>query len=286
MNASHPRYLKIVLTHAEEQEAIVKAQQGDTDARNMLVERHMPFVIKVARRVHQRMSSDYAVSFDIDDLAQSGAIGFMRGIEKYEFNLGANLITYAMHWVSHYMSAYIEANGGIVRLPAYIIATKNALARAERQHGVGSPEYENAIKSRQKTLGLPREAILQIAAIALPSRSAIRGFDDDTSLASGRAASADCDPGQDLADAEVVQLAVAAIESMSGLDRAVASRFLPTPPGAQRLSMSAIAREFRVTKHLARKAERRAREALAPIFADPMRADGRAMPRQRRSNTA
>lgn len=123
-------YLKEVgheklLTFDEEQLLAEKASKGDIEARNTLVTKNLRLVIKVARQYLYR-------GLQLGDLIDEGNLGLMHAIDKFEYDRGLRLSTYATWWIKESIERAIMNCGRTIRLPIHIVKGINRLKRAER----------------------------------------------------------------------------------------------------------------------------------------------------------
>lgn len=89
-------YLKVVsnnsfpppLSAAKEHECFVKMANGDTEARNMLIEHNLRLVAHIVRKY-------YASAKEQDDLVSIGTIGLIKAIDSYKYDSGTKFATYA-----------------------------------------------------------------------------------------------------------------------------------------------------------------------------------------------
>jgi len=93
----------VVIPGREEQAALLAcAKDGDVKSRNALIERNMPFLLKIASRFLK--SHRYSCHVGIDDLAHAGALGFMHAVRTYSAKKTTGKFTsYAYYWAYHYM---------------------------------------------------------------------------------------------------------------------------------------------------------------------------------------
>ena len=96
----------------EERATIIRAQAGDIDARNTLIECWMDFVYTVARK---RSFS----GMEVDDLAQEGVLGLIRAIKKFDTGKELRFSTYAEYWVISFMFRSKIDRYTLVRKPLY-----------------------------------------------------------------------------------------------------------------------------------------------------------------------
>ena len=82
------------LSAEEERDYLEKWQQGDLEARNMLVEHNLRLVAHIIKKY-------YTQERDADDLISIGTIGLIKGISTYRPDLGVRLATYASRCVEN-----------------------------------------------------------------------------------------------------------------------------------------------------------------------------------------
>ena len=87
---SFPRPLK----PQEERHYLERAAQGDTEARNILIERNLRLVAHIMKKY-------YAQTADQEDLISIGTIGLIKGISTFDATKGARLATYAARCVEN-----------------------------------------------------------------------------------------------------------------------------------------------------------------------------------------
>jgi len=82
------------LTEEEERYYLALSAQGDTEARNILVERNLRLVAHIMKKY-------YAQTADQEDLISIGTIGLIKGITTFDPSKGARLATYAARCVEN-----------------------------------------------------------------------------------------------------------------------------------------------------------------------------------------
>ncbi len=99
----------ILLTKEEERELVQRAQKGDEQALEKLVDSNMGLVIKVASDcVRQIGVRSPAVSFE--DAISAGVEGLLVGISKFDVSKGYKLSTYVYWWVRNYVRRLLITN--------------------------------------------------------------------------------------------------------------------------------------------------------------------------------
>lgn len=82
------------LTEEEECYYLDRAEKGDIEARNILIERNLRLVAHIMKKY-------YAQSADQEDLISIGTIGLIKGITTFDRKKGARLATYAARCVEN-----------------------------------------------------------------------------------------------------------------------------------------------------------------------------------------
>ncbi len=122
-----------LLTPEEEMELLQRAQAGDEDARNRLVESNLRLVLSVARRYARP-------GLPLEDLVQEGALGLIKAINHFDTSRGLRFSTYAIHWIRQAIGRAADSQAGLIRLPNHAVDTLRRIERARvelrLQHGM------------------------------------------------------------------------------------------------------------------------------------------------------
>lgn len=89
---------------------IIKAQQGDKEAKDKVVCANLRFVIKVAKGFQNK-------GIPLIDLISTGNCGLIKAIDYFDVNRGVKFLTYAIWWIKQaiYISIYWQSRE--IRLP-------------------------------------------------------------------------------------------------------------------------------------------------------------------------
>ena len=90
------------LTAQEEDHYLALAEQGDLEARNILIERNLRLVAHIMKKY-------YATASDQEDLISIGTIGLIKGISTFDRSKGARLATYAARCVENEILMYFRS---------------------------------------------------------------------------------------------------------------------------------------------------------------------------------
>lgn len=113
------------LSKEQELELIIKAQQGDIEARNELIINNKKLIISIARKyISNKM--------DLEDLVHEGIFGFNKAIDKYDITKNYRLSTYAVWYIRQTILRALDDKGRIIRLPVYINAELRTYIKNKR----------------------------------------------------------------------------------------------------------------------------------------------------------
>lgn len=141
------------------------AQSRSTEVRNLLVQKNMGLVYKVAHQLAAQCREPY------DDLAQIGALGLIRAIERFDPERGYSFSSFAMPYVRGEIQHYLRDRGHTVRLPRRWMELERRGHRFARQF---SQEQGRVPSDREIAAGLsiPLEEWRQVR-LAYSNRNAI-----------------------------------------------------------------------------------------------------------------
>lgn len=91
------------LSKEEEFELVKKAQDGDVDAKNKLIEHNLRLVVFLAKKYE-------STGYDIEDLVSIGSIGLIKGISTYKLDKNIKLATYCSRCVVNEILMHLRKN--------------------------------------------------------------------------------------------------------------------------------------------------------------------------------
>lgn len=110
---------------------IAKSQDGDKEAREVLIEKNLGLVHHIVRRFVGR-------GYDAEDLFQIGVIGLIKSIDKFDLSLGLKFSTYAVPMISGEIKRFLRDDGPLkVSRTLKENAMKVANARRHLQNSLG-----------------------------------------------------------------------------------------------------------------------------------------------------
>ncbi|GHO50198.1 sigma-70 family RNA polymerase sigma factor [Ktedonospora formicarum] len=115
-----------LLSASSEARLAERAENGDKEARNHLIEANLRLVVSIAKKyVGQGLS--------LEDLIGEGNIGLIRAVTKFDYRKGFRFSTYATWWIKQAITRAILEGTRVVRLPVYIMEEVMRVKRTTRQ---------------------------------------------------------------------------------------------------------------------------------------------------------
>ncbi len=90
------------LSAKKERELLEKMQKGDKTARNTLIEHNLRLVSHIVKKYYSEYDEQ-------DDLISLGTVGLIKGIDSFDIQKGARLVTYAARCIENEILMYFRA---------------------------------------------------------------------------------------------------------------------------------------------------------------------------------
>lgn len=115
------------LTAAEEKIVAEKIEQGDSEAKQKLIQANLKLVVTIAKKtIHMS-------GVPMIDLIQEGNLGLMIAAEKFNHKLGYRFSTYASWWIKQSMFKAISEQSHCMKIPVYIQETLSKFSKVKYQ---------------------------------------------------------------------------------------------------------------------------------------------------------
>lgn len=147
------------LSREDEHQLAVRAREGDMEARQRLITANLRLVVSLASRHNARYDDQITL-----DLIQEGTVGLVHAVDNFDPSSGHRLSTYAVPWISHFISLSVSELTQLIRLPAYTQRLMRQIHRfahdfeATHERQPTDEEIAEALHARPSTIRLAIEA--------------------------------------------------------------------------------------------------------------------------------
>lgn len=248
----------------EERDLAKRADAGDVAAAQRLINSHLRFVIKIARR---HANSGLPAS----DLIQQGTLGLIQAVNRFNPDRGARLATYARYWISAAIQDHVMRSWSVVRIGT-TNAQKTLFLRLrqikadfrESAEGLTDELAANLARRFNTTVGEVRALARRIA---FGDAALDRPLDSEpAATALDRLASDRPDPEQCALQSSQRRFLATALKCLSARERHVIHmRYF----AEAKRTFEAIGKDLGLTKDGARKLEARALAKLRELVGTP-----------------
>jgi RNA polymerase primary sigma factor len=138
-----------LLTPEEEKEIAYRIEEGDSEARDLMVRANLRLVVSIARTFTGQ-------GLSLQDLIEEGNLGLLRAAEGFDPSMNTRFSTYASYWIRQSMKRAVVNTGKMIRIPSYMVELLNKWRRAtSKLHDeLGrAPTFEEV----GRVLGLPKK---------------------------------------------------------------------------------------------------------------------------------
>ena len=151
---------KAPLLKAEEEIELAKRiEDGDQEAKDILICSNLRLVISIAKKYVKTHSLSFL------DLIQEGNLGLIKAVDKYEYDKGFRFSTYATWWIRQAITRCIDDQDRIIRIPVHMGEIVRKVKRIAQDMTLeGDMLLDN--KQIAKDLGISEENVTRAFQIA------------------------------------------------------------------------------------------------------------------------
>lgn len=143
-----------LLDAVQETETAKRIEEGDSKAKEELVNANLRLVVSVARRYS-------GCGMPLLDLIQEGNLGLMRAAEGFDYKRGYKFSTYAMWWIRQAITRAIADKSKNIRIPVHMAETMNQIRRESGKY-VSENGEEPGAEILARRLSMPREKVEEV----------------------------------------------------------------------------------------------------------------------------
>ena len=165
-----------LLGRDEEYELAVRAKNGDSLARERIVNANLRFVVSIAKQYQNR-------GLPLSDLISEGNIGLLTAIDKFEPEKGYHFISYAVWWIRQAVLKAIGEKSRMIRLPMNRAADLTQIMQA-KYNLEKEGDYEASVEEVARECGMTSADVLELMQMArdVTSLDAPVGNEEDSSF--------------------------------------------------------------------------------------------------------
>jgi len=143
-----------ILEKSEEEELLLKAKAGDSEAKNQLILCNLRLVVSVAKNYMSK-------GMNFIDLISEGNLGLIHAIDKFDLSKGYRFSTYAVWWIKQSITKAVINKGREIRIPSYKYDLFNKVNRIVMKNFVKDGKYVSEKKIAEE-IGISEKKVKNI----------------------------------------------------------------------------------------------------------------------------
>lgn len=217
-------------------------------ARHDLITANLRLVVSIAKRFSRP-------TMPLADAIQSGNIGLMKAVERFDHTRGFKFSTYATWWIRQAISRAVADEGRNIRLPAHTIEHIGRIRRTEREL-LTELQHEPSLSEVADRLGEPAERVARLMHIARDTTSLDTplGNDSGRTHADELASEVDDDPSDSIEREHLRDAVRSVIADLPEREQAV-MRMRFGLDGVEGATLEEVGRAFEITRERVRQIE-------------------------------
>ncbi|MGZ4408946.1 MAG: sigma-70 family RNA polymerase sigma factor, partial [Gaiellaceae bacterium] len=245
-----------LLTAAQEVELAKRIEDGDTRAKDLLVNSNVRLVVSIAKRYQGH-------GLTLLDLIQEGIIGLIRAAEKFDWRKGFKFSTYATWWIRQAVQRGVANKARVIRIPVHIVEREQKISRAEREL-VATLERAPTEEEIAEKAKLPLKQVREVRAAARSVASLDKPVGDDDSATFGDLFASDEPTPDEQVEVQLTEQALhEAVADLSEREQQILNLRYGLTDEAEPKSLEEIGRILGITRERVRQLEAEALRRLA-----------------------
>jgi len=250
-----------LLTAEDERELARRISQGDSAARDRMIESNLRLVVKIAKRYMNR-------GLPFLDLIEEGNMGLIKAVERFKISKECRFSTYATWWIRQSIERALVNQSRTIRLPVHVSDDINKLVKITREL-VQRYNREPQVKEVAEFMGVDPAYVRRLMVLVKKTYSIEHpmGENNDYSLMDTIEDTTAVDPATLIEDLDKYAHVSEWLEGLSESEREIlALRFGLDDREPQ--TLDTIGRRFGVTRERIRQIEAKSLEKLRKIMED------------------